>query len=181
MHASNMDRSISWGNKGLKLSNAGPVFSKCRFVVVFRKFHNKMECLPMYTNSGRGIVHKADAEQIEWVSVKDVSKKKEWPSTGASQPLFAWLLGDRPVDSNAYLHITESVMVDYADWIEDMGMMERDSFEHLHALRAARNKEARQEPWKHRGRGKSGRGRSLRGRSLRGRSLRGRSSRRGRW
>jgi hypothetical protein len=92
--------------------------------------------------------------------VKNVSEKKS-PSNGAGQPLYAWL-HDRPLADNAYLHITESVMVDCADWIKDKGMMEQASFEHLHELRAARNKEARQEPWNNRERGRLRRGRSSR-------------------
>ena len=153
LHVSNMNRGLRWGNPDLKLSSAGPVFSKYRSVVVFRKFHHQMECLPIYTNSGRGIKHKSKAEKIEWVSVKDVAEKKS-PSKGASQPLFVSLDG-KDVAPNSYIHITESVMVDCADDFWDEGRMERSSFKRLHEMRATLNEKVQQEAWVARRPGKS--------------------------
>jgi hypothetical protein len=65
LHVSNMNPRLAWGDSDLKLSSAGPVFSKYHFVVVFRKVHKQMECLPIYTNNGRGIEHKSEEEHIE--------------------------------------------------------------------------------------------------------------------
>lgn len=148
-----MNPRLRWGHLDLKLSSAGPVFSKCRFVVVFRRFHNQMECLPIYTNSGRGVKHKSKKEKVEWISVKDVSEKE---SSGecTSPSLFA-SLDEGFMAPHAYVHITQSVMVDCAGDVWDEGRMERSSFEHLHELRVALDEEVQQEVWISRRPGKS--------------------------
>jgi hypothetical protein len=148
-----MNPRLRWGHADLKLSSAGPVFSKYRFVVVFRRFYNQMECLPIYTNSGRGIGHKSDKEKIEWISVKDVIEKKS-PGESTSPSLFA-SLDDGFMAPKSYVHITQSVTVDCADDFWDVGRMERSSYERLHELRAELDEKVQQEAWVSRRPGKS--------------------------
>lgn len=141
LHASNMDPSLVWSDPNLNLSeNAGPVYSKCRLVVVFRIFHKQMECLPIYTNGGKGLDNKAEKEKPEWISVKR-RFEKDLPRNDKRQPLVVSL----DMDPNSYLHITQSVTIECADWIDRVGRMEGTSFDRLHGLRADLNKAARNE------------------------------------
>lgn len=145
LHASNMDPGLKWGHPCLKMSssNAGPVHSKCRFVVVFRKFHKQMECLPIYTHGGNGVESKHNENLDEWIPVENMSEKKP-PNKNTSPSLFV-SLENEPVRQNSYVHVTESVMVECADWIEIKGMMEEPSFGLLHEQRAKFNSAARKE------------------------------------
>lgn len=136
---------ISFGAiPNLNLSdNAGPVYSKCRLVVVFRRFHKQMECLPIYTNGGNGLENKAEAEKPEWIAVKR-RFEKDLPRNDKRQPLVMSL----DMDPNSYLHITQSVTVECADWIDRVGRMEERSFNRLHELRAELNRIERDKAFK---------------------------------
>jgi hypothetical protein len=143
LHAPNMDPKLSLNNPELNLSSAGPVFSKCRFVIVLRKFHKQMECLPIYTHGGKGVERKPKYELKEWTHVQDANRSS---SKDTSMSLFASL--DRgSVNQNAYIYITESVIVEYAGDIQDRGRMEQSSFDRLHELRAELDEKAQQEVW----------------------------------
>ena len=144
-HVSNMDRNLTWRNCKLTMTNAGPVYSKCRRVVVFRKFQAELECLPLYTNGGKGIEHKSDKEKEEWVSVVDGPETDSPCEDAGRRPLAVLLKDAEKVKANSYIHITHSVMVNCAEKIDRKGMMERASFERLHQLRAELNRTARKE------------------------------------
>lgn len=144
-HVSNMDRKLSRENRKLTMTNAGPVYSKYRRVVIFRKFQAELECLPLYTNGGKGIEHKSNKEKEEWVSVVDGPETYSPCEDASRRPLAVLLKGTEKVKANSCIHITHSVMVDCAENIFRKGMMERASFERLHQLRAELNKTARKE------------------------------------
>jgi len=137
-----MDRNLEWGNANLKLSSAGPVFSKYRWVVVFNMFQTQMECLALYTNDGKGMTRTSAKELNEWVAVVD---KPGVDSTGEDKdgPLAVVLCGTEKVKEEAHLHITESVMVKYTENTRLRGRMTWDSFGRLHERRVALNKAAR--------------------------------------
>jgi hypothetical protein len=137
-----MDPSLSWSDRDLKLSNAGPVYSKYRPVVVFRKFHTQMECLPLYTNKGKGMDYKCDKEEKEWISVVD-GPETDSPCEDTYRPLTVLFRGTEKVKAKSCIHITHSVMVECAENVEHKGVMGRASFERLHKLRAALDKSAR--------------------------------------
>lgn len=124
-HVTNRDPSLSVNDRELTLANAGPVFSKYRPVVVFRKFQTQMECLPFYTNKGKGVTRKTDEEKEEWIPVVEAS--------GADSP------GD--------LHITESVTVEYTENVRWLGKMTQSSFEHLQKLRAEQESAVEERRW----------------------------------
>lgn len=88
--------------------------------------------------------HKSDKEKREWISVKD-GPGTDSPSEDPYRPLAVLLDDAEKVKAKSCIHITHSVMVDCAEYIARKGMMERDSFERLHELRAALNKTAREE------------------------------------
>lgn len=145
-HVSNMDPYLSWDDRKLTLSKAGPVYSKYRLVVVFRKFQTQMECLPFYTHNGKGVTCKTVEEKKEWVSVMDESEGV--PQIEDEGRTLTMLLDDKEkVRPNACLHITESVMVEYAENIRDVGKLEWSSFEQLHKLRAALDESAEDQFW----------------------------------
>ena len=144
LHVPNMDEKLSWNDRELTWSTAGPVFSKCRFVVVFRIFHKQMECLPIYTHGGRGVESKRFEDQNEWISVKDASLSRK----DTSDSLFASLYHGQVVRENANIHVTGSVMVERAGDVQVRGMMEKSSFAKLHKRRAKLDKAAREETFK---------------------------------
>lgn len=51
------------------------------------------------------------------------------------------------VDQNAYIHITEGVMVEYDGDVQDRGRMEQSRFDRLHELRAELDEKAQQAIW----------------------------------
>jgi hypothetical protein len=118
----------------LELTSAGPVYSKYRLVVVFRMFQTQMECLPLYTNGGKGVAHFSKEKKTDWMPVEN-EFERESSRKNKSQQLSVSLKGE-PVRPNTYVHVTESVMVDYADSAEISGKMEGSSFRRLHELRA---------------------------------------------
>lgn len=139
-----MDRGLSWNDRKLKLSYAGPVYSKYRPVVVFRKFQTQMECLPLYTHNGRGIEHKSDGERKEWISVVDGPETDSPCKDTDQQPLAVLLRDAEKVRENTFIHVTESMTVTCAEYVKRMGMMEESSFKRLHRLRVKLNKAAQQ-------------------------------------
>lgn len=140
LHAPNMNHNLSWGCPELTLSMAGPVHSKCRFVVVFRIFNKQMECLPIYTHGGQGVGSKRFEDPEEWIAVQDASST----SRDISQFLFVRLDNDH-VRENAHVHVTESVTVERAGDVQVSGMMEESSFRQLQKRRAKLDKTARKE------------------------------------
>lgn len=141
LHAPNMNHELSWGCPELTLSTAGPVHSKCRFVVVFRIFRKQMECLPIYTHGGKGVASKHYEDPEEWIAVKDA----RWARQNIGESLFVRLNNNQDVRKNAHVHITESVMVERAAGdVRVRGMMEGFSLTHLHRRRAKLDKVARQ-------------------------------------
>lgn len=140
-HVTNRDPSLSVNDRELTLANAGPVFSKYRPVVVFRKFQTQMECLPFYTNKGKGVTRKTDEEKEEWIPVVEAS--------GADSPgALTWsVYGRGQVKKNSHLHITESVTVEYTENVRWLGKMTQSSFEHLQKLRAEQESAVEERRW----------------------------------
>ena len=137
LHVTNRDPSLSLNDRELEMSSVGPVFSKYRRVVVFRKFQTQMECLPLYTNNGKGVTQRPEKELKEWMPV--VSE----PETDSPQSLALSYYARDEVKKNSCLHVTESVMVDYTENVQWLGKMMRSSFERLHKRRAALDESAR--------------------------------------
>lgn len=139
LHVPNMNPKLLWEAPELTLSKAGPVYSKCRFVVVFRIFRNQMECLPIYTHGGRGVESKRNEDLSEWIPVKDA----RLASKDTSGSLFALLDNHQFVKENANVHVTESVMVERAGDVQIKGMMDERSFDRLCERRADLNRTER--------------------------------------
>ena len=137
LHVTNRDPSLSLDDRELGMSSVGPVFSKYRRGVVFRKFQTQMECLPFYTNNGKGVIQKPKKELKEWMRV--VSE----PGTNSPEPLAFFSYDRDKAKEDSFVHITESVMVDYTENVRWLGKITRSSFEHLHNRRAALDKTAR--------------------------------------
>jgi len=144
LHAPNMNKHLSWDDHELTLSAAGPVFSKCRLVVVFRTFHKQLECLPIYTHGGKGVQSKSYEDPEEWLSVKDERSSRK----DTSQSLLVSLYNGQVVRENAHVHVTESITVERAGDVQVRGMMEGSSFAKLHQRRAKLDKAARNEAFK---------------------------------
>jgi hypothetical protein len=89
------------------------------------------------------VERKPKYELKEWTHVQDANRSS---GKDTSMSLFASL--DRgSVNQNAYIYITESVIVEYAGDIQDRGRMEQSSFDRLHELRAELDEKAQQEVW----------------------------------
>lgn len=71
-HVANTNPNLSPNDPHLTATMIGPAYSKSRMVAVYRVFQKHMDCVPFYTNDGRGLSHKSDQEKEEWVAVMNV-------------------------------------------------------------------------------------------------------------
>lgn len=140
-HVSNMNEKLDPSDKGLTMTNFGPVLSKRRMFIILHIHLEGFFCLPLYSFGGRGLDAKRGDREIEYVPIMDQAHQGNFDDVISKHYPPLVHKHDNPNSSlikSTVCHLTGGVNISWQEEITTVGRLTHQSFldliEYWHAL-----------------------------------------------
>ncbi|SMR52175.1 unnamed protein product [Zymoseptoria tritici ST99CH_3D1] len=135
-HVPNMCPDVKLTDPNLKITSEGPVYTKRRMFIVFRKTSDRMFCLPLNSYGGQGMaaVKRRTPNLLhEHICLVNEENLDEFQNKHGKYPplLLVPQLGNRGVDMVTTVHLTAGYTAQYEEDITMVGSLTKESFKLL--------------------------------------------------
>ena len=144
-HTPNCNPNVSPTDKRLQMTCEGPVYSKCRMVIVLLIYEQDMLCVPLYTFNSSGLRNKPNHVKREYVSA--MNENEEGFINQGVYPPIEIKMNKFPLHPDTTVHITGGLKVGCQENVARVGRTTRESYNRLMTLWKDLNEAAKKQRW----------------------------------